>query len=83
MNRTTFETHFEIQLALTLRPADVVILDNLSSHKRGKSKAIFNARCAWSLSTPTYSLDLNPIKMAFAKLKARLRRTRARTIDAL
>lgn len=47
MNRTTFETYVETQLAPTLQPGDVVILDNLSSHKSEKAKAILKARGAW------------------------------------
>jgi transposase len=83
MNRTTFETYVETQLAPTLNPGDVVILDNLSSHKSEKAKAILEARGAWFLFTPPYSPDLNPIETALSKLKAHLRHTGARTIDAL
>lgn len=83
MNRVTFETYVETQLAPTLNPGDVVILDNLSSHKSEKAAAILRERGAWFLFLPPYSPDLNPIEMAFAKLKAHLRRIGARTIDAL
>jgi transposase len=83
MNRRTFEAYVETQLAPTLRPGDVVILDNLSSHKSEKAKAILKARGAWFLFLPPYSPDLNPIEMAFAKLKAHLRTAKARTIGAL
>lgn len=83
MNRQIFETYVETQLAPTLQPGDVVILDNLSSHKSEKARAILKARGAWFLFLPPYSPDLNPIEMAFAKLKAHLRRIGARTIDAL
>ena len=83
MNRETFETYVETQLAPTLKPGDVVILDNLSSHKSEKAREILGARGAWFLFLPPYSPDLNPIEMAFAKLKAHLRRIGARTIDAL
>src|SRR5690606_5623484 len=83
MNRQIFETWIETQLAPTLRPGDVVILDNLSSHKSEKAKAILKERGAWLLFLPPYSPDLNPIEMAFAKLKAHLRRIGARTVDAL
>lgn len=83
MNRVLFETYVETQLAPTLRPGDVVILDNLSSHKSEKAKAILKEAGAWFLSLPPYSPDLNPIEMAFAKLKAHLRRMGARTIDDL
>ena len=83
MNRVIFETYIETQLAPTLKPGDVVILDNLSSHKSLKAEAILKKRGAWFLFLPPYSPDLNPIEMAFAKLKAHLRRIGARTIDAL
>jgi len=83
INRTIFETYVETQLAPTLRRGDMVILDNLSSHKSPKAAAILKARGAWFLFLPPYSPDLNPIEMAFAKLKAHLRKAKARTIDAL
>ena len=83
MNRQIFETWVESQLAPTLQPGDVVILDNLSSHKSEKAKAILGKRGAWFLFLPPYSPDLNPIEMAFAKLKAHLRRIGARTLDVL
>lgn len=83
MNRQIFEVYVETQLAPTLRAGDIVILDNLSSHKSEKARAILKERGAWFLFLPPYSPDLNPIEMAFAKLKAHLRRINARSIDAL
>jgi transposase len=83
MNRQAFETYIETQLAPTLRPGDVVILDNLSSHKSQKAADILKQRGAWFLFLPPYSPDLNPIEMAFSKLKAHLRRIGARTIEQL
>ena len=83
MNRQIFDTYVETQLAPTLQPGDVVILDNLASHKSAKAEALLKQRGAWFLFLPPYSPDLNPIEMAFAKLKAHLRRIGARTIDAL
>ncbi|MDB5577633.1 MAG: Transposase protein [Bradyrhizobium sp.] len=83
MNRKIFETYVETQLAPTLAPGDVVILDNLSSHKSEVAKAILRERGARFVFLPPYSPDLNPIEMAFAKLKAHLRRIKARTIDDL
>jgi transposase len=70
MNREIFDTYVETQLAPTFKPGDVVILDNLSSHKSEKAKEILKQRGAWFLFLPPYSPDLNPIEMAFAKLKA-------------
>jgi transposase len=83
MTRAIFEVYVETQLAPMLKPGDVVILDNLASHKSEKARAILKERGAWFLFLPPYSPDLNPIEMAFAKLKAHLRRIGARTIDAL
>jgi transposase len=83
MSRAIFDIYVETQLAPTLKPGDVVILDNLASHKSDKAQAILKERGAWFLFLPPYSPDLNPIEMAFAKLKAHLRRIGARTIDAL
>ena len=83
MNREIFDTYVETQLAPTLQRGDVVILDNLSSHKSERAAAILKERGAWFLYLPPYSPDLNPIEMAFAKLKAHLRKAKARTIDAL
>lgn len=83
MTRAIFEVYVETQLAPTLEPGDVVILDNLPSHKSEKAKAILKERGAWFLFLPPYSPDLNPIEMAFSKLKAHLRRIGARTIDDL
>jgi transposase len=83
MNRRIFEAWVESQLAPTLKPGDMVILDNLSSHKSEKAAAILKQRGAWFLYLPPYSPDLNPIEMAFSKLKAHLRKAKPRTIDAL
>lgn len=83
MDRTAFNIYIETQLAPTLAPGDVVILDNLSVHKSAKAEAAVRARGAWMLFLPQYSPDLNPIEMAFAKLKAHLRKAAARSFDAL
>lgn len=78
-----FETWVKTQLAPTLRKGEVVIIDNLSVHKSPKAAEILRERGAWFLFLPRYSPDLNPIEMAFAKLKAHLRRIGARTLDDL
>ena len=83
INRAAFECYVETQLAPTLKPGDVVILDNLSSHKSPKARQCLKDKGAWFLFLPPYSPDLNPIEMAFAKLKAHLRKAKARTIEAL
>ena len=83
MNRVVFDTYVETQLAPCLMPGDVVILDNLSAHKSPTSQALMKAQGNWLLFLPPYSPDLNPIEMAFSKLKAHLRRMKARTLDEL
>jgi transposase len=83
MNRRIFETYVETQLAPTLEKGDVVILDNLPAHKSPAAEKAIRARGAWILFLPPYSPDLNPIEMAFSKLKAHLRKRAIRTIDAL
>lgn len=83
MDGDAFDVYIETQLAPVLRPADVVILDNLNVHKSPRAAAALAARGAWFLFLPKYSPDLNPIEMAFSKLKAHLRKAAARTIDAL
>ena len=83
MKRTAFDSCVATQLAPTLKPGDVVILDNLPVHKSARAAAVLRDRGAWLLFLPPYSPDLNPIEMAFAKLKAHLRDTGARSFDAL
>lgn len=83
MNRAAFEAYVETQLAPVLEPGDVVVLDNLSSHKSARAAEILKNKGCWFLFLPAYSPDLNPIEMAFSKLKAHLRRIGARTINDL
>ena len=70
-------------LAPTLRPGDTVILDNLPAHKGAAIQAAIEASGARLRFLPPYSPDFNPIEMAFAKLKALLRKAAARTVDGL
>ena len=84
MDRAAFDRYIETQLAPTLQPGDIVILDNLSVHKCAQAaKAAIRARGARLLFLPQYSPDLNPIEMAFSKLKAHLRAASARTFETL
>jgi transposase len=83
MDGLAFEAWVETQLAPNLQKGEVVILDNLKVHKSPKAAAILREKGAWILFLPRYSPDLNPIEMAFAKLKAHLRRIGARSLDAL
>jgi len=83
MNRARFETWVETQLAPELEPGDVVILDNVAFHKSQRAAELVRQRGAWLLPLPPYSPDLNPIEMAFSKLKALLRKRAARSFDAI
>lgn len=83
INRTLFDRYVETQLCPTLSKGDVVILDNLAVHKSARAAEALRTVGAWFLFLPPYSPDLNPIEMAFAKLKAHLRAAAARTFDAL
>ncbi len=83
MNKQLFEVYVETQLAPTLQPGDVVILDNVAFHKSQRAEDLINARGAWLLFLPPYSPDLNPIELAYSKLKALLRKHAARTFDAI
>ena len=83
MDGAAFDAYVSTQLAPLLSPGDVIILDNLNVHKSPRAAQALAARGAWFLFLPKYSPDLNPIEMAFAKLKAHLRKAKARTYDAL
>ncbi len=69
MNGAIFEVYVEHVLAPTLTPGDMVILDNLGSHKGERAHQFIKARGAEFLFLPPYSPDLNPIEMLFAELK--------------
>jgi transposase len=83
MNGDVFRAYVEQVLAPTLAPGDIVVLDNLSSHKVAGVREMIEARGASLVYLPPYSPDLNPIEQAFAKLKALLRKIAARTVGAL
>lgn len=83
MNRQIFEIYVQTQLAPTLSPGDVVILDNVAFHKSQRADALVRERGAWLLFLPPYSPDLNPIEMAYSKLKTLLRKQAARNFDAI
>jgi len=70
-------------LVPTLKPGDIVVLDNLGSHKGQAVRRAIRAAGAHLLFLPPYSPDLNPIEMMFAKLKTLLRRTNERSIAAV
>ena len=83
INGERFLTYVEQVLVPTLHPGDIVIMDNLGSHKSQAVRKAIRATGARLLFLPKYSPDLNPIEQLFAKLKHLLRKAAARTSDAV
>lgn len=83
INGELFQDYVDQVLVPELHPGDVVVMDNLGSHKGASVRAAIEAAGASLLYLPPYSPDFNPIEKAFAKLKAMLRKAAARTVDAL
>jgi transposase len=83
INRNAFETFVGQVLVPTLTPGDVVIMDNLSSHKGPRVREMIEGAGAELRYLPPYSPDFNPIENAFARLKALLRKAAERTVDRL
>jgi transposase len=81
IDNPTFLAYVEQILVPTLRPGDVVVLDNLVVHKQPAVRAAIEAVGAQLRFLPPYSPDFNPIELAFAKLKAFLRAARPRSFD--
>ena len=83
INGAAFLAWVQKILVPQLRPGDIVVMDNLGSHKVAGVRAAIEAVGAQLRYLPPYSPDLNPIEQVFAKLKTALRRTAARTVEAL
>ncbi len=83
MNGNIFRAWTEQFLAPILRPGDIVVMDNLPSHKVSGIRQAIEAKKALLLYLPPYSPDLNPIEQVFAKFKAALRKAAARTVTKL
>lgn len=83
MDGAAFKAYVDHVLAPSLAPGDIVVMDNLSSHKVAGVRQAIKAAGAYLLYLPAYSPDLNPIEQAFAKLKALLRKIAARTVEEL
>jgi len=81
MDSPTFRAYVEQVLVPTLRPGDVVVLDNLAAHKQPEVRTAIEQVGALVRFLPPYSPDFNPIELAFAKLKAFLRAARPRSFD--
>jgi len=83
MNGAIFVEYIRQCLGPTLKPGDIVVMDNLPAHKRDQIREIIQAAGAELRYLPPYSPDLNPIEQAFSKLKAHLRKAQERSIDRL
>lgn len=83
INGESFRTYVEKVLVPTLRPGDIVVMDNLGSHKGKAVRQAIRAAGAKLFFLPKYSPDLNPIEQVFAKLKHLLRKAAARTVEAV
>ena len=83
INREAFQAYVDQVLVPELRPGDVVVMDNLGSHKGPAVRAAIEAADARLIYLPPYSPDFNPIEMAFSKLKALLRKAAERTVEGL
>ena len=83
INRAAFEVYVDKVLVPDLRPGDIVVMDNLSSHKGPRVRDLIQAAGADLLFLPPYSPDFNPIENAFAKIKALLRKAAQRTVEGL
>ena len=82
-NKAVFEAYVERVLAPSLRPGQVVVMDNLNAHKSEEARELIEARGCQVLFLPPYSPDFNPIEEAFSKIKGLLRKAQARTKEAL
>jgi transposase len=82
INGESFLLYVEQILVPTLKPGDLVIMDNLGSHKAAATRQAIRAAGAKLIFLPPYSPDLNPIEQAFAKLKHHLRKAKERTVEA-
>lgn len=83
INGELFLAYVQQQLAPTLQPGDIVVMDNLSSHKVKGVREAIEAAGATIVYLPPYSPDFNPIEQVFAKLKALLRKAKERTLEGL
>jgi len=83
INGERFRVYVEKVLVPTLKPGDIVIMDNLGSHKGEPIRRLIRNAGAKLFLLPKYSPDLNPIEQVFAKLKHLLRKAAARTVDTL
>jgi transposase len=81
INGDAFQTYVEAELIKTLRPGNIVVIDNLGSHKRQAVRAAIRRAGARLIFLPPYSPDLNPIEKTFAKIKHAMRKAMGRTVS--
>jgi transposase len=83
INGRIFRAYVEQILVPTLKPGDIVVMDNLGSHKSSSIRTLIRAAAARLIYLPPYSPDLNPIEQVFAKLKTLLRKAEERTVEGV
>jgi len=83
INAEAFKTYVRAELVKTLKPNDIVVLDNLNSHKGKAVRAMVKAAGARLFFLPSYSPDLNPIEQVFAKIKHAMRKAMGRSVEAV
>jgi transposase len=83
INGEAFRTYIRTQLISTLKLGDIVVVDNLGSHKSPEVRAMIRAVGARLFFLPAYSPDLNPIEQLFSKIKHHMRAAMARSVDAV
>ena len=83
INGEAFKTYVEAELIRTLKPGDIVVLDNLGSHKGKEVRAMVRRAGAKLIFLPPYSPDLNPIEQLFSKLKHAMRNAMGRTVQTV
>jgi transposase len=83
INGEAFRTYIRTQLISTLKPGDIVVIDNLGSHKSPEIRAMIRAVGARLFYLPPYSPDLNPIEQLFSKMKQHMRMAMARSVEAV
>ena len=83
INGEIFRAYVQTQLLMTLKQGDIVVVDNLGSHKGGEVRRMIRAVGARIFFLPAYSPDLNPIEQLFSKIKQHMRAAMARSLDAV
>ena len=83
INGESFRAYVQTQLVQTLKPGDIVVIDNLGSHKSREVRKMIRDAGARLFFLPAYSPDLNPIEQLFSKIKHHMRAAMARSVNAV